>query len=129
MFDRQVHGTMPVLDHKLVGQDCGDENYSKLVDRQNKNNNVASPVFAPLPIGSAIVVQHEDRGPWTHGTIVGTTDHNLMTVLTPHNLPPMADGSCAIDDTSNPHQSHQTHTYSTTQQDNLTQEWIHWQTY
>ena len=74
MFNRQVHGIMSVLDHKPVGQDCDDEHHSKLVDRQNKNNTNASPVFAFLPIGSA--VQHEDRGPWTHGTIIGTGDHN-----------------------------------------------------
>ena len=75
MFNRQVHDIMPVLDHKPVGQECDDEYHSKLVDRQNKNNNT-SPVFASLPIGSAVVVQCEDGGPWTHGTIVGTGDHN-----------------------------------------------------
>ena len=60
-FNRQVHGIMPVLDCKPVGQECDNENDSKLVDRQNKNND-ASPVFAFLPIGSAVVVQHKDRG-------------------------------------------------------------------
>ena len=29
-----------------------------------------------LPIGSTVVVQQEDGGPWTHGTIVGKGDHN-----------------------------------------------------
>ena len=76
MFNRQVHGIMAVLDNKPVGQDCDDEHHSKLVDRQNKNNNDASPVFAYLPIGSAVAVQHEDGRPWIHGTIVGTSDHN-----------------------------------------------------
>ena len=45
MFKRQVHGIMPVLDCKPVGQECDDEHHSKLVDRQNKNNNDTSPVF------------------------------------------------------------------------------------
>ena len=76
MFNRQVCGIVPVLGCKPVGQECDDEHHSKLVDRQNKNNNDASPVFASLPIGPAVVVQHEDRGSWTHGTIVGTSDHN-----------------------------------------------------
>ena len=76
MFNRKVHGIMPVLDHKPVGQECDEENDSKLVDRPNKNNNNASPVFAFLPTGSAVANQHEDRGLWTHGTIVGTGDHN-----------------------------------------------------
>ena len=62
IFNRQVHGIMPVLDCKPVGQECDDEYHSKLVDRQNKNNNDASPVFASLPIGSAVAVQCEDRG-------------------------------------------------------------------
>ena len=76
MFNRQVCGIMPVLDRKPVGQECDDEHHSKLVDRQNKDNNDTSPVFASLPIGSAVAVQCEDGGPWTHGTIVNTSDHN-----------------------------------------------------
>ena len=59
MFNRQAHGIMPILDHKPVGQECDDKHHSKLVDRQNKNNNT-SPVFASLPIGSAVAVQCED---------------------------------------------------------------------
>ena len=66
---------MPVLDHKPVGQECDDKHHGKLVDSQNKNND-ASPVFAFLPIGSAVAFQHEDGGPWIHGTIVDTDDHN-----------------------------------------------------
>ena len=29
-----------------------------------------------IPIGSTGAVQQEDRGPWTHGTIIGKGDHN-----------------------------------------------------
>ena len=29
-----------------------------------------------LPIGSTVVVQWEDGGPWIHGTIIGKGDHN-----------------------------------------------------
>ena len=57
MFNRQVQGIMPVLDHKPIGKDNDDEHHSKLIDRQHKNNNDASPVFASLPIGSAVVVK------------------------------------------------------------------------
>ena len=39
MLNRQVCGIMPVLDCKPVGQECDDKHHSKLVDRQNKNNN------------------------------------------------------------------------------------------
>ena len=76
MFNRQICGIIPVLDCKSIGQDCDDDHHSKLVDRQHKNNNDASPVFASIPIGSAVVVQQEDGRPWTHGTIVGIGDHN-----------------------------------------------------
>ena len=76
MFNGQVHGIMPVINCKPVGQDCDDDHHSKLIDRQCRNNNDASPVFASIPIGSAVVIQQEDGGPWTHGTIVGTADHN-----------------------------------------------------
>ena len=33
MFNRQVCGIMPVLDHKPVGHECVDKHHSKLVDR------------------------------------------------------------------------------------------------
>ena len=33
-------------------------------------------MFASFPLGSAVVVQQEDGGPWTHGMVVNTGDHN-----------------------------------------------------
>ena len=63
MFNRQVWGMMPVLDCKLIMQDCDDDHHNKLVDRQQKNSNDASPVFACIPIGSAVVVQQDDDRP------------------------------------------------------------------
>ena len=76
MFNRQVCGIMPVLDCKPIGQDCDDDHHNKLVDRQHRYNNDASPVFVSIPIGSAVAFWQEDGGLWTHGTIVGTGDHN-----------------------------------------------------
>ena len=76
MFNRQVHGIMPVLDHKPIGQDCDDDHHNKQVDRQQRNNYDASPVFEYIPIGSPVAVQQRDGRPWTHGTIVGTGIHN-----------------------------------------------------
>ena len=74
--NRQVCSIMPLLDHRPIRQDCDDDHHSKLVDRQHKNNNDASPVFASIPTGSAVAVQLEDGGLWTNGTIVGMEDHN-----------------------------------------------------
>ena len=76
LFNQPVCSIMHVLDRKPVGEDYDDEHYSRLVDRQHKNDNDASPMFAYIPIGSAVVVQWEDGGLWTHGSIVGTGDHN-----------------------------------------------------
>ena len=67
---------MPVLDRKPVGKDYDDKHHSRLVDRQHQKDIDASPMFAFIPVGSAVVVQWEDGGLWTHGTIVGTGDHN-----------------------------------------------------
>ena len=76
MFNRQVGGIMPVIGHRPIGQDCDDEHHSRLLDRQHRNGNDASPVFAPLPIGSAVAVQQEDSRLWTHGMVIGMGDHN-----------------------------------------------------
>ena len=57
MLNRQVWGIMPVLDLKPIGKDNNDKHHSKLVDMKHTNNNDASPVFASLSIGSAVVVQ------------------------------------------------------------------------
>ena len=67
---------MAVLDCKSIGQDCDDDHYNKQVGRQQKNNNDALPVFACIPIGSAVVVQREDGRLWTHGTVFDTGNHN-----------------------------------------------------
>ena len=51
---------MPVLDRKSVGQDYEDEHHSRLIDRQHKNDNDVLPMFAFIPIGSAVAAQQED---------------------------------------------------------------------
>ena len=76
MFNWQVCSIMPVLDWKPIGKDYDDEHHSRLLKRQHKNNNDVSPIFASIPIGSAVVVQQEDGWPWTHGTVVDIGDQN-----------------------------------------------------
>ena len=75
MFSRQVHGTMPVLDHKPLIKDCDDDHH-KFIERQQKSTNGASAIFPCILIGSAVAVQQEDGRQWTHGTIVGMGSHN-----------------------------------------------------
>ena len=76
MYNRLVHGIMPILDHKPLVEDCDDECHAKLTEGQQKNNNDTSATFPCIPIGSAVAVQQEDGGPWTHGTVVCTGNHN-----------------------------------------------------
>ena len=76
LFNRQVPDIMSVLDCKPIRQDQGDDHYSKLMDRQHKNDNDTPPVFPYIPTGSALVVQQEDGRPWTHGTVVGSGNYN-----------------------------------------------------
>ena len=76
MFSRQVHSIMPVIDCKPLVKDCDDDHHNKLIERQQKNTNDASSIFPRIHIGSAVAVQQEESGPWTHGTIVGTGNHN-----------------------------------------------------
>ena len=75
MFNRPVRGIMPVIDHKPLIEDC-DDWHAKIVKRQQKNNNDTAVTFSCIAIGSAVVVQQEDCGPWTHGTVVGIGNHN-----------------------------------------------------
>ena len=76
MFNRPVRGIMPVLDGKPLIEDCDDDLHAKIIKRQKKNDNDTAVTFSCIPIGSTVAVQQEDGGPWTHGTVVGTGDHN-----------------------------------------------------
>ena len=57
MFNRPVHGIMPILDHKPQFKDCDNDHHDKLAERQQKNNNDTSAIFPCIPIGSAVAVQ------------------------------------------------------------------------
>ena len=78
LFNHPGHGIMPMIDRKPVSVDNDDEHHKKLMDRQGKNdpNIDASQAFVSIPIGSTVMVQWEDKGLWTHGTIVGKGNHN-----------------------------------------------------
>ena len=75
MLNRPVHGIMPVIDSKPLFEDCDDDHHAKIIKIQLKNNNDTAVTFSCIPIGSAVVVQPEDSGPWTHGTVVGIGNH------------------------------------------------------
>ena len=76
MFNRPVCGIMPVIDCKPLVEDCDDDHHAKIIKRQQTNDKDTAVTFSCIPIESAVVVQWEEGGPWTHGTVVGTGDHN-----------------------------------------------------
>ena len=69
---------MPIYNRLPIHLDNKDECYEVLVNRQAKNDKKYDTArnYALFSIGSTVVVQHEDGKPWTHGTVVGTHDHN-----------------------------------------------------
>ena len=69
---------MPIINRPLVNSSNDNEHYEVLVKRQTKNdkNHDTSRIYASFPLGSTVVVQWEDGGLQTHGTVVGRPDHN-----------------------------------------------------
>ena len=69
---------MPITNRPPIGLNNSDEDYEALVKRQTKNdkNHDTPRMYAPIPIGSTVAVQHEDGGPWTHGTVESKGSHN-----------------------------------------------------
>ena len=70
---------MLIINGPRVHTDNDDEHYKTLVEREakaDKNYDTLSN-YHPIPIGSTIV-EREDRGPLTHGTIIdkGDQSHN-----------------------------------------------------
>ena len=76
LFNRPVHGIMPITDCKPLVEDCDDDHHAKIIKRQQKNNNDTAVIFSCIPIGSTVAVHQEDGVPWTHGTVVGIGNHN-----------------------------------------------------
>ena len=69
---------MPTINRPLIGLNNNDEHNEALVNRQMKNdkNHDAPRMYASIPIGYTVVVQHEDGGMWTHGIMEGRGNHN-----------------------------------------------------
>ena len=78
LFNHPVCGIMPVMDRKPINIDNDDEHHKNLMHRQGKNNqnNDTSRILVSIPTGSTVVVQQEDRGLKSHGTITGKGNHN-----------------------------------------------------
>ena len=69
---------MPISNRPSVSRDNVEEHYEVLIKRQTKDDkSQGTPKnYVSIPIGSTVVVQWEDGGPWTHGTIEVKGNHN-----------------------------------------------------
>ena len=78
LFNCPITGIMPIIIRPLVGIDNDEEHHEAIIKRQSKNDKEKhkSKYFVSIPIGSTVVVQEENWGPWTHGTIEGRGDQN-----------------------------------------------------
>ena len=69
---------MPIINRPLISLNNDDNHHEALIKRQVKSdkNHDTPRTYASIPIGSTVVVQHEDAGPSTHGTVESKGDHN-----------------------------------------------------
>ena len=69
---------MQIINKLPINSDHDDEYYEALVNRQGMNDKKYDTArnYYLFSIGSIIVVQWQNGGLWTHGTVVGGGDHN-----------------------------------------------------
>ena len=69
---------MPIINRPPVVRDNDEESNEALMRRQTKDDkNQRTPrKYVSITIGPIVVVQWEDGGPWTHGTVEGKGDHD-----------------------------------------------------
>ena len=78
LFSHPIRGIIPIINILPVNSNNDDEHYEALVTRQTRNdkNYDTSRSYDSFSVVSTVVVQWEDGGLWTHGTVVGRGDHN-----------------------------------------------------
>ena len=78
LFNHLIRGTMPIISRLPISVNNDEECYEALVNRQTKDDkNQDTPRnYVSVPTGPTVVVQHEDVGPWIHGTVRGKGEHN-----------------------------------------------------
>ena len=67
-----------MINRPLIGLNNNDEHYKALIRRPMKNdkNHDTPRMYASIPVGSAVAVQCEDEGTWTHRIVESKGDHN-----------------------------------------------------
>ena len=69
---------MPMLHRPPINTNNNDDYYETLMERQGKaEKNYGAPRnYNSVPVGSTVVVQRKNGGPWTHSTIIDKEDPN-----------------------------------------------------
>ena len=69
---------MPIIIRPAGNVNDDEEHFEALVNRQTKcyKNQGTPRNYVFVPTWSTVVIQHEDGGLWTHGTVEGKGDHN-----------------------------------------------------
>ena len=66
LFNCLITGMMSVINRPLIGINNDDEHHKVIIKRQTKMTKTKIlPKNVSLPIGSTVVVQCKDGGPWT----------------------------------------------------------------
>ena len=78
LFNHPTRGIMLKLNRPPINTNNDDDHYKTLVEIQSKagKNYDTLRNYNLIPIGSTVVDQSEDKGPWTHGTVMGKEDNN-----------------------------------------------------
>ena len=72
---------MLILNRPLINTDNNDDHYDKSVERAGKADKNYDTLISynSILIGSTVVFQREDGGPWTHGPIIDKGDKTIVT--------------------------------------------------
>ena len=78
LFNCPIRGIMPVVNRLPIGSNNDEKHHNALINRQGRHDkdDDTSKIFNPFIVGFTVVVQHEDGGLWTHGTIEEKGNHN-----------------------------------------------------
>ena len=78
LFNNPIRSTMPKINRPPMGIDKDEEHYEVLIKRQTEDDkNQGTPRnYISIPRATTVVVQHDDGGLWTHGTVEGKGAHN-----------------------------------------------------
>ena len=78
LFNHLIQGIMPIINRLPINIGNDDKHNDVLFSGHTNNDRKYDTTrnYASFSIGSTVVVQEGDGGPWTHGIVIGRGDHN-----------------------------------------------------